>query len=163
MYGSRESVFPRVLLALVALAGVALVAVIAFNAGAAHGGVADTAAAGARDWRWHGGPGFGLWFLFPLGFGLLFFVLLFGLVRAAFFGFGPRNGGPWGSGPAGGWDDGPGAGRRDALRRGFDEWHREAHRDATSAVPPPSTAASESAPGPADRPAASGGEPGGER
>jgi hypothetical protein len=93
------------------IAGVAYQAGVA--AGAAATGAAGTAAVAAYPYMWHPFAfGFGFFgFLFPL----LFIFLIFGLVRAAFwggrgYGYGMHRGGP----------------------RMFDEWHKEAHEHGTS-------------------------------
>ncbi len=62
---------------------------------------------------WHYGFGFGF---FGLLFPLLFLFLIFGLVRAAFWGGRGWRGG--GYGPGHGWGD---------PRSRLDEWHKEAH------------------------------------
>lgn len=91
---------------------------------------------------WHGGfwgPGFGFG---PFGFlfGLLAIFLVFGLLRAAFFGgrhHGPRG---WGGGP-GGWGGGPGGWGGD-RREHLAELHREMHRrDADASQPAPGSSA----------------------
>ena len=86
---------------------------------------------------WHGPDLFGLFF------GLLFLFILFGIIRAAFFGGrggwghrGYRHGYGWGPG----WDkgdgpsDGPGSWRADRDSR-IAEWHRRLHEEESGASP----------------------------
>jgi hypothetical protein len=106
---------------LVLLAGVAI-AVGAYNAGVSHG--LAQAASGTEVVRVVGpGYGYGGGF-FPFGLFLfpLFFFLIFGLVRGAFWG---RR---WG-GPGRGGHDGPGHphGGPERWRDGAEEWHRRQH------------------------------------
>jgi len=109
----------RLLLVLALVAGLAILGAGVYQAGFAAGLVAAEAAVPGvvayPAWGW--GPGFGIFGL--LGF-LLFLFLFFGLVRAAFFGFGGRGRG--GHGP-GGWGHAHWGPPRDA----FEDWHRRAH------------------------------------
>ena len=114
------------LLVLALLAGAVGVGVYAYNAGVAQGlvdsGKLVMPAPGAvppvigavpygygYGWGWHRPFGFGFGCL-GLIFPLLFFFLIFGFLRRAFWG-GGRHHGPWGGNPS----------------TAFDEWHRRAH------------------------------------
>jgi hypothetical protein len=98
----------------VLILGGVFIGIGAYNAGVSHG--LTQAATGAQVVRVVG-PGFGF---FPLGLLVfpLFFFLIFGLARAAFFGRRWRGSGP------GGWDS-------EHWERGqgarFEEWHRRQH------------------------------------
>jgi len=74
----------------------------------------------------HGGPGF-----FGILVGLFFLFIFFGLIRAAFWrGGGGRGwgGGPGGPGRPGGWGDHD---PRSRFHERFEDWHRQAHDEAT--------------------------------
>ena len=114
-----------VVFAVVALGVLAAVGIGAYNAGMAHG-FADAALATAGSaaqtapgtpvyaWHRHWGPGF--FPVFPLFFGLFFFLVLVRILT---------GGGHW---HRGGW-----ARRYDGVPPMFDEWHRRAHeRDAAA-------------------------------
>ena len=87
--------------------------------------------------------------LFGLFFGLLFLFILFGIIRAAFFGgrggWGRGYGHGHGWGP--GWDkgdgpsDGPGSWRADRDSR-IAEWHRKLHEEESGTSPSASSAGS---------------------
>jgi hypothetical protein len=102
-----------VVLLLVVLGGVAI-GIGSYNAGVSHG--LTQAATGAQVVRVVG-PGFGF-FPFGLLFFPLFFFLIFGLLRGAFFGRRWRGYGP-GRSHSEHWEKGPGA--------RFEEWHRRDH------------------------------------
>ena len=136
-------IIPAILLIAVLAIGGGVIASTAYQAGL-QTAVATTAdgtgttvvvPAYAVGYGWH--PfGFGFGFFGFLG-ALLFFILVFGLIRAIFFGGRHRHwdGPGWGpGGPMG--PSGPGTGRpagsrygrwEAALRQDFDEWHRGAH------------------------------------
>ena len=123
--------FFRAALALVLVGGAMLLGIGAYQAGLAAGLAADggaTATPGAGYGWYGGGFGFGFGFLGFLGT-LLFFFLVFGLLRAAFWG-GP---GRWRDG-ADGWR--PWEGR---ARETCEAWHREAHEPRTPSAPDPTT------------------------
>jgi hypothetical protein len=106
---------------------IAAVAVVAYNAGVAHGVSPEVRAAGGH-WRGDGPPFGAGWFffpLFPLLFAALFFFLLFGLARAAWFGGAAR------------WS-----------REPLEDWHRRAHEGTSGRGSAPGT---DEEP-PADRP-----------
>ena len=112
---SRRALLIGVLLSLV-------IAVGAFTLGLAHGAHMAQVPAGAFPGHGpHAGPpgGFG-WFLFPLAFVALFFIL-------PALCFGGRRG----------WHGGPGHG----VPPAFEEWHRRAHANdpANPGTPPPGT------------------------
>lgn len=127
------------LLVLVLLAGAAGVGVIAYNYGVAQGlmqsGQIVAPEGGAVPYAYpYYGPfffhrpffGFGLLgCLFPL----LFFFVVFGLLRALFWR------GPWGWGRRGGW------GHHGPWGKGvppmFEEWHKRAHGEAPGPAPAP--------------------------
>jgi hypothetical protein len=106
--------------ALVLVAGFLVVG--AYNAGLATG-AAETAGAGAtvpyRAWGYGWHPlGFGIG-LFGLLGTLLFVFVIFGLVRAVFWGGRGRR-----------WDGPAGGGRWEGRAHdAFDDWHRRAHED----------------------------------
>lgn len=91
------------------------------------GGLASAAASGgaiapyAGPYGWHG---YG-WhpFFFPFGFlgGLLVLFLVFGLLRAAFWGGRRRHWGSYGGPGGGNWQ----AQREQHMREIHDEWHRQ--------------------------------------
>jgi hypothetical protein len=117
-------------LLLVILGGVAI-GIGAYNAGVSHG---LTQAGHATQIVRVVGPGFGY---FPFGLILfpLFFILIFGVARAAFWGRRWR-------GDPGHWESpGPGqggpAGWRKDRRSMFDEWHRAQHDAAHGDHPDP--------------------------
>jgi hypothetical protein len=117
----------RVILALILLAGVAGVAVFAYNAGVTQGlvqsGNLPETAPGIVPYRYVGGPFFYGWWGFPfLGclFPLLLFVLFFLVFRGLFWG------GPWRWGGSRGYWGG-----RDVPPQ-FEEWHRRAHESKTT-------------------------------
>jgi hypothetical protein len=139
--------FARILLAVVVIGGAIALGVTAYNAGVTAGlvqsgqvvvtpGGYPVAAGGPYvGYGWgYGWGGHGLGFFGFLG-GLLFLVLLIGLIRAAFGG--PRRG--WG--PGGG--DGPGRGgwggdwRRDAWEQRVKETHDALHRESADAPDKP--------------------------
>ena len=135
-----------VLFWVVAIMVVAVVGVLSYNAGVTQG-LAEAGRVGPGTGYvgpYIGGPGFGFGFFGILSF-LLFFLLLFGLVRAfawrgpGWYGRherwhdGPDAPGPWRRG-------GGGSGGGEGAPPMFEEWHRRAHgeggtRDATA--PPP--------------------------
>jgi hypothetical protein len=110
-------------LLLVILAGVAI-GIGAYHAGVNHG--LTEAREGGQIIRVVG-PGYGFGFA-PLGLFLfpLFFFLIFGLFRAAFWGrrWGRPGDGPWGGSNHGHGGAGQWAGGRQAM---FDEWHKRQH------------------------------------
>lgn len=123
-----------VLVLLAIFLGGGAIAAIAYSAGAST--AVGTATGPGPNWGYAGHFGWGLWFLFPI----FFLVLLFVLLRAAFGGWGYRGRG-WGSGPRH-WDEGPhGPGSDDpwTSRReaAFDEWHRRAHGGGGTGGPTP--------------------------
>ena len=138
-----------VLVAVLAIGG-GLIAVTAYQAGvgtAVATAVADGATVVAPPpgygygygygWGWHPG-GFGI---FGLLFGLFFLFLVFGLIRAAFWG-GRRGWGPGGWGGPG-HHGGPGQNPWiDRFGTSFDEWHRQAHDRGSSTEPPASNTTS---------------------
>jgi hypothetical protein len=135
----------RLLVAIVVIAGLVLVGVYAYNAGVT-AGLAEggrVLGPGDRVASPYIYPGFGFGFGFFGFFGaLLFFLLIFGLLRAVFWG-GHR--GPWQGG--GRWRDGSGPWAAGAPPM-FEEWHRRMHEGSeTGEVPggqgssdPPSSA-----------------------
>lgn len=122
------------LLVLVLIAGAAGVGVYAYNVGVAQGRVDSgkvTVVEGGPYPYPYGGPfffhrpffGFGfLGCLFPL----LFFFLVFALLRGIFWR------GPWGWGRGWGWGGHPGHGPwgKGNVPPMFEEWHRHAHGEA---------------------------------
>ena len=122
--------FARILLVVILIGGALAIGVTAYNQGVTAGlvqsgqavvvpgGYAVAPGTAYVGYGWGFGHGFG--FFGFLG-GLLFLLLLFGLIRAA---FGPRRG--WG-GPAGrhGWSDDA---RRDAWEERIRETHDALHR-----------------------------------
>jgi hypothetical protein len=120
----NHSTWRAVILPIVALGVLAAVGIGAYNAGMAHGlaGAAATAdplvgpVQGAPVYAWHGHWGPGFFPIFPIFFGLFFFVALTRVLT---------GGGPW---LRGGW-----ARRDEGVPPMFDEWHRRAHeRDAAT-------------------------------
>jgi hypothetical protein len=142
-------IIPAILLIAVLAIGGGIIATTAYQAGlqtavtttAVTDGTSATVVVPAYGvgYGWH--PfGFGFGFLGFLG-ALLFFFLVFGLIRAIFWGGRHRHwdGPGWGpGGPTG--SSGPGAGRpygsryerwEAVLHQDFDEWHRGAHGPAS--------------------------------
>lgn len=113
----------RLLVAIVLIAGLVLVGVTAYNAGVT-AGLAESGrilGPGDRVASPYIYPGFGFGFGFFGFFGaLLFFFLIFGLLRAVFWG-GPRG---WHGG--GRWRDGRGSWAAGGPPM-FEEWHRRMH------------------------------------
>lgn len=118
------------LLVLALLAGAVGVGVYAYNAGVAQGlvqsGKVSVVEGGPGPYPYYGGPfffhrsfGFGFGFLGCL-FPLLFFFIIFGLLRGIFWRgpWGGRHG--WGGGHHGPWGKG-------GVPPMFEEWHRQAH------------------------------------
>ena len=99
---------------ILAILGAIVVGYGAFQAGLQQGVLAaGQGAAVVAPYAYGHHYGFGpLGFLFPL----LFFFLIFGLIRAA-------------SGGGRRWGGGPGGNSRGGPRTMFEEWHREAHTD----------------------------------
>jgi hypothetical protein len=127
-------VIAGILLAIV----VAVVAIGAYQMGVDAGAAGNAAGAAAPAapyyYGWH--PfGFGFGFFGFLGT-LLFFILIFALIRAIVFGGRRRWGGPgWGGHqPYGGWRGGPWESR---ARETFEDWHRNAHGEAPRSGPRP--------------------------
>jgi len=123
--------FPRVALTLLLIVGAGLLGAAAYQAGLSAGLAADgtTVPRPGPGYGWYGGGfGFGFGFLGFLGT-LVFFFLLFGLLRAALWG-GPGR-----------WRDGSGGPRRWEGRAhdAFESWHREAHEPGTIADRRPSS------------------------
>ena len=94
---------------------------------------------------WHGPD------LFGLLFGLFFLFILFGIIRAAFFGGRGRGwghhgygAGPWGKGYGSG--EGPGAWRADRDSR-IAEWHRRLHEEEAGPAGTPGSGSSGSSAG----------------
>jgi len=110
-------------LAIVLALGVAAVGIGAYQAGLAAGvaqGGGTVVAPYPAGYGWQPvGFGFGLFGFLGM---LLFFILLFGIVRAIVFGGRGRG---WG-GP-GHWDREPGHGRWSSREQAFDDWHRRQH------------------------------------
>ena len=157
-------IIPAILLIAVLAIGGGIIATTAYQAGlqtavATADGTGTTVVVPAYGvgYGWH--PfGFGFGFLGFLG-ALLFFVLVFGLIRAIFFGgrHGHWDGPGWGpGGPTG--PDGPGSGRPSGsryarweaiLHQDFDEWHRGAHGPASGTDGPGAGGAGTTPPAPA--------------
>ncbi len=128
MYGR---IILGVLLALVLIAGVVGIGAYVYNAGVAQGlvesGKVVAPATGVAPYPFYGGP----FFYRPFGFGfgllgclfpLLFFFLLFGLLRGLWWR------GHWGrGGPYGRWENG--------VPPRFDEWHRKLHESPSGDKP----------------------------
>lgn len=146
----NRTVAAIVLVAVLAIGG-GLIAATAYQAGvgtavttavAEGGNVVTTVPAWGYGpgYGWHPGAfGFGI---FGLVFGLFFLFLIFGLIRAVFWG-GRRGWGPGGRGGPG--HHGDAYGRNpwiDRLGPSFDEWHRRAHDGDSSSEPPASNTAS---------------------
>jgi hypothetical protein len=151
-------IVPAILLVTLLVIGGGLIANTAYQAGlntAVTTAVADggTVVAPVPAYGWGYGMGYG-WHPFGFGigifgllFGLFFLFLIFGLIRAVFWG--GRRG--WGSG---GWG-GPGHHGGDSrfernpwIERfgpSFEEWHRHAHEPQSSNEPPASNTTSKPA------------------
>ena len=124
------------LLVLALLAGAAGVGVYAYNAGVAQGlvqsGKVTLVEGGPGPYPYYGGPflfrpfGFGFGFLGCL-FPLLFFFLIFGLLRGLLWR------GPWGwrRGWGGEGHHGHGPWGEGSVPPMFEEWHRRAHGQST--------------------------------
>ena len=120
----------RIIAGIVLALVVAGLAIGAYQMGVATG-VAQNASGAAAPavvpyyYGWH--PfGFGFGFFGFVGT-LLFFILVFALIRAIVFGGRRRWGGPgpgWGGHDYRGWRGGPWESR---ARETFEDWHREAH------------------------------------
>jgi hypothetical protein len=139
--------FAAILLVAVLAVGAGVIATTAYQAGlsttvtqAVNDGatVVTPVVAPVYAYGWGPGFGFGHWFFGFVGT-LIFLFLIFGLIRAIFWG-GRHRGGPGGGwGP--GWD--PDA-RRDhyasKFHGTFEQWHREAHgtQGPPDAAPPSS-------------------------
>lgn len=115
----------------IAVAILVVLAAVGIGVSAFHAGVSNglARAAGGTEVVRVVGPGYGYgWGFFPFGLFLfpLFFFLIFGLRRGAFWG---RR---WG-GPGSGGHDGPGHrhGGRDHWKDGAEEWHRRQHDPAS--------------------------------
>src|SRR5262245_54337565 len=133
-------VIAAILLIAVLVLGGGIIATTAYNAGVTAGTTVTTTTDGATTvapvvvapyaYGWHGW-GWG-WGFFGFLFFLFFLFIVFGLIRAIFWG-GRRGwgGGGWGGGygPGGyyGWKDPNGRGRWESGNDRFDEWHRRAH------------------------------------
>ena len=119
----------RVLIGVLLVAVAIFLGVGAYEAGLAQGlAQSGTTAAPAvvPYYGWHPFFGFGFGFFGFLGT-LLFFFLIFALIRALVFrGGGYRSGGPGRGGWGGGWHGGAWESRG---REAFDEWHRRAHEE----------------------------------
>jgi hypothetical protein len=128
----------RILIAVVIVAGAVVLGTAAYQAGIAQG-LAQNGTAVAP-----GAVGYYGWHPFGFGFGLfgflgtlLFFFLIFALIRALLFRGGPRGSGWYG--PGGGWRGGHWESRG---RETFDDWHRQAHEhgDDRPGTSPPTSA-----------------------
>ena len=126
---------------------------VAVNTAVAEGGTVVTpipAYGYGYGYGWHPfGFGFGI---FGFLFFLFFLFIVFGLIRAIFWG-GRRGWGPGGMGGPGGWG-GPGNGGEARYGRNpwierfgpsFEEWHRHAHEGDSSNEPPASNTTSKPA------------------
>jgi hypothetical protein len=131
----------RIFLAVVIIAGAVGLGVTAYNAGVT-AGLAETGRVVVNDGPYlaPGGSyvGYGLGHGFGFFGGLLFLILLFALVRAA---FGGRRG--WGrhgsSWVAGGWRDEQGRSWEERARDAHDAWHRD-HPEGSARNDPPAGA-----------------------
>lgn len=123
------------LLVLALIAGAAGVGVYAYNAGVAQGlvqsGKVSVVEGGPGPYPYYGGPfffhqpfGFGFGFLGCL-FPLLFFFLIFGLLRGIFWR------GPWGWKRGWGGQHEHGPWDKGGVPPMFEEWHRQAHGQST--------------------------------
>jgi hypothetical protein len=158
---SMRRIVPAFLLVIALVIGGGVLVNTAYQAGL-NTAVTTAAASGATvvapAYGWGYGMGYG-WHPFGFGFGifgflfgLFFLFLIFGLIRAIFWG-GRRGWRPGGWGGRSGWS-GPGqAGdshheRNPWIERfgpSFEEWHRNAHEGQSSNEPPPSTTTSKPA------------------
>ena len=151
-------VFAAILLVTVLVIGGGIIATTAYNAGIAAGTTVTAPDGGtavtpvvvpAYGYGWHPfGFGFGI---FGLLVGLFLLFVIFGLIRAVFWG-GRRRWGPGGWGGPG-WG-GPGNGGDSRYERNpwidrfgpsFEEWHRQAHEPRSSSEPPASNTTSKPA------------------
>jgi len=145
-------IVPAILLVIALVIGGGILVNTAYQAGlntAVATAAADGATVIAPAYGWGYGMGYG-WHPFGFGFGifgflfgLFFLFLIFGLIRAIFWG-GRRGWGPGGGG-SGGWG-GPGHHGDSRYERNpwierfgpsFEEWHRHAHEGQSSNEPPP--------------------------
>jgi hypothetical protein len=145
----RRTIAIGLLIALLVIGG-GVIATAAYQAGlnvAVTTAVADggTVVAPVPAYGWGYGPGYG-WHPFGFGFGifgllfgLFFLFIIFGLIRAIFWG-GRRGWGPGSWGGRGGWG-GPGNGGDSR----FEQWHRQAHEGGSSNEPPASNTTSKPA------------------
>jgi hypothetical protein len=145
----RRTIAIGLLIALLVIGG-GVIATAAYQVGlnvAVTTAVADggTVVAPVPAYGWGYGPGYG-WHPFGFGFGifgllfgLFFLFIIFGLIRAIFWG-GRRGWGPGSWGGRGGWG-GPGNGGDSR----FEEWHRQAHEGGSSNEPPASNTTSKPA------------------
>lgn len=160
-------IVPAILLVVLLVIGGGVIANTAYQAGvstAVTNAVSDGATVvtqvPAYGYGYGYGPGwhpFGFGFgIFGLLFGLFFLFIIFGLIRAIFWG-GRRGWGPGGWGGSGGWNEpgGPGGpGNHSHYERNpwierfgpsFEEWHRHAHEPESSNEPPASNTTSKPA------------------
>jgi len=154
-------IVPAILLVIVLVIGGGILVNTAYQVGlstAVATAAADGATVVAPAYGWGYGMGYG-WHPFGFGFGifgflfgLFFLFLIFGLIRALFWG-GRRGWGPggWG-GPGGRGPGGPGEHSRydrnpwiDRFGPSFEEWHRHAHEPGSSNEPPASNTTSKPA------------------
>jgi hypothetical protein len=158
-----QRVVPAILLIVVLAIGGGLIANAAYQAGvdtAVTTAVADGATTVVAPLPAYGyGYGYG-WHPFGFGFGifgllvgLFFLFIIFGLIRAIFWG-GRRGWGPGGWGGPGGWNRPGGPGNHSHYERNpwierfgpsFEEWHRQAHESESSNEPPASNTTSKPA------------------
>jgi len=164
----RRTIAIGLLIALLVIGG-GVIATAAYQVGlnvAVTTAVADggTVVAPVPAYGWGYGPGYG-WHPFGFGFGifgllfgLFFLFIIFGLIRAIFWG-GRRGWGPGGWGGPGSWGGpggrgGPGNGGESPFEHnrwierfgpGFEEWHRRAHEGGSSNEPPASNTTSKPA------------------
>jgi hypothetical protein len=139
----RRTIAIGLLIALLVIGG-GVIATAAYQVGlnvAVTTAVADggTVVAPVPAYGWGYGPGYG-WHPFGFGFGifgllfgLFFLFIIFGLIRAIFWG-GRRGRGHGGWGGTSGWGS-----------PGFEEWHRRAHEGGSSNEPPASNTTSKPA------------------
>jgi hypothetical protein len=132
----------RVIAGIVLALIVAAIGIGAYQLGVQTSVAQETGTAVAPAVAYYGWHPFGFGFGFFGFFGtLLFFLLIFVLIRAVVFGGrGRRWGGPGYGGP-GGWRGGPWESR---ARQTFEDWHRDAHEGRTTGAEPGA------APGPDD-------------
>jgi hypothetical protein len=158
-----QRVVPAILLIVVLAIGGGLIANAAYQAGvdtAVTTAVADGATTVVAPLPAYGyGYGYG-WHPFGFGFGifgllvgLFFLFIIFGLIRAIFWG-GRRGWGPGGWGGPGGWNRPGGPGNHSPYERNpwierfgpsFEEWHRHAHESDSSNEAPTSNTTSKPA------------------